>query len=104
VNWKNKKLFLSTEQLQEGIKDPSPESTDVIVRFDNGDTYVASFFTYEFVLRKRKEHKRSGKYLNGKYFWSDRMVIIEDCCRKSIKTVVDELKERGDFFTAFRKL
>ena len=97
-------VFISAEPLRRKGNGIDEEGADVIVLFDNGDTYAASFFTYDDISRSKLKNQHSGKFLNGKYFWAERMVVIENFKREDIEQVIEDLMTNGDFFSAFRKL
>lgn len=80
------------------------ESTDVIVLFENGKKYVASFFTYANIEEKRCQNKQSGEYLNGLYFWDKHMVLVEECTLNNIEQVIQNLMDEGEFQEAFERL
>ena len=80
------------------------DSTEAVVVFENGDTYTASFFTYQHIASLRRLHQQEDDFLNGKYFWVERMVLIDLISYESIQKVIDDLIEQGDFQSVFRKL
>ena len=84
--------------------DPHNGNTDVIVLLKNGETYVASFFTYSNILSLQQAHQANGEHLNGTYFQAPNMVLIDNCDLPTIQKVVDDLIEEGDFLQIFRKL
>lgn len=97
-------IILSVENQSSGNIDYEDEFTDVIILLENGDTYVASFFTYKNIEKQRAAHFVSGEFLNGKYFWADRMVLIENCALENVEEVVNNIIKEGNFFTVFKKL
>ena len=104
MNFSIRKIQLSIDkQWQNGI-DYKNENTDVIVEMQGGDIYVASFFSYDNIATMVKEHKISGEFLNGKYYWADGMVLVEKCDLEEVEEVVQYLIEEGDFQNVFRKL
>ena len=97
-------LYLSIEKESNDGFDASNENTDVIVVLDNGQKYIASFFTYSNISKLKLEHKKTGEYLSGKYFRVDNMVLIENCSKENIEEVVQYLIDEGDFEYVFRKI
>lgn len=87
-------------------------NTDVIVLIEEDDDfngkrearYVASFFTYKNIFKMKSRHYKSGEYLNGKYFYSKNMLLIDDCSIENIRIVVDHLIDEGGFREVFRKI
>lgn len=80
------------------------ENTDVIVEFESGEQYIASFFSFQSLNRIRSENLKKGAFLKGKYFWSQNMILIDDCKLETITPVVHHLIEEGNFKLVFRKL
>jgi len=97
------KIFLSAEYRIEGTGYEN-ENTDVIVLLEDGQKYTASFFTYDNIKEQQIKNRKSGKYLNGKYFWEKGMILIEKCSSEQIMDVVKDLILEGDFETAFQKI
>lgn len=99
-----KKIHLSVERSADEEIDYNNTDTDVVVEFSNGDTYVASFFTYGNLRDQVERNRATGANLSGKYFWVESMIFVDDCSPASIYQIVDHLIEEGDFQVAFRKL
>jgi len=99
-----KYIFLSGLTNQEDDAIIADGITDVIVSFENGEKYAASFFSYKAITKLNAEHEASGEFLNGKYFWSDNMLLIKECNRPIISEVIDALIDEGDFNIVFKKL
>lgn len=78
--------------------------TDVIVVFEDGAKHVASFFSFEGLELLREHHRKTGEYLQGKYFWAPNMLLIDVCSRERIGLVIKELIEEGDFEQVFTKI
>lgn len=97
-------IYLSLEQNGDESYDCTNENTDVIVALENGEKYIATFFSYDNIASLRTRHKLDGSFLDGKYFWMKSMVLIDDCCRKSIERVVLHLIDEGDFREVFLKI
>ena len=98
-------LVLSIEkQIHLDLIDYKSENTDVIVKLEDGTRYIASFFTYRNVVKLETEHQQNGEYLNGKYFWSNNLVLIESCSKENVLEVVEHMIDEGDFNQVFKKL
>ena len=104
MNHQIKKIFLSTLCEEGHTSHPIDDNTEVVVVFDNGDTYAASFFTYRNIESARKLHQSKGDFLNGKYFWVECMVLIDFISQENVLAVVMDLIDQGDFYSVFRKL
>lgn len=97
-------IYLSAEQQAESSFDYQQGNTDVIVLFENGDKYVASFFSYANLELIHRQHQESGDYLNGAYFWTKNMVLVLDCSMEKVRQVVDHLLDEGEFREVFQKI
>ena len=83
-----KDLYLSADpdSSDRGV-DHTNENTDVIVLVEacvddhqkRMEKYVASFFSYENINELKSHHLKTGDFLNGKYFFSKNMLLIDDC-------------------------
>lgn len=95
------KIILTKEVRRQQNLPIADDSTDVIVKMKNGAIYLACFFSYDSIEKYRQIHKKKNQFLGGKYFWSKGMLLIEDCVEGSIKQVVKDLINEGDFLSVF---
>lgn len=84
-------------------KNYEDDNCDVIVTFNNEDRYIASFFTFKNIETLRKNHSNSGECMNGKYFWSSDMFLIDNLKTDNVKSVIKYLIDNKEFETVFRK-
>ncbi len=87
-----------------GGKEFTNDNSDVWVEFENGESYVALFFTYQNIEWLKNKNQKTGECLSGKYFWSSDMMIIDSLDRRTVENVISELIETEDFFSIFKKL
>ena len=104
LEFKIKRIHLSSLDINEDEYDPKSGNTDVIVFLENDKKYIASFFSYANIEEMRLQHQKSGVFLDGTYFWDKHMVLVEECSLKTIETVVGDLIDEGNFQEAFREL
>ena len=91
---KKYKLWIEAECWSE-TWNPEDVNTDVKVVFDDGSSWVASFFTYKNIETLVKKNQHTGECLSGTYFWSSDMILIDKVERKKIREVIDNIIERG---------
>ena len=87
-----------------GGKEYINDNSDIFVELENGEKYVATFFTYQNIEWLRNKNQTTGECLNGKYFWASDMLIIERLDREIIETVVEELIRENEFNSVFTKI
>ena len=87
-----------------GGKEYTNDNSDVWVEFENGENYVASFFTYQNIEWLKEKNQNTGECLSGKYWWSSDMIIIERLDRNTIEEVIKELIRTNTFTSVFEKL
>jgi len=80
------------------------DNVDVEVIFENGEIYSVTLFTLKNIARLLKEYEVSGECASGFYFWASDMVLVNDLKNETIKTVLDDLVETGEFKHACTKL
>jgi hypothetical protein len=80
---------------------PLDENIDVEVTFDNGNRYVATFFTLENIRMLIQKYKRTGECHNGLYFWASDMIILERLTPENVQKAVVDLLEHDEFEAAF---
>lgn len=91
------KIWIEAEEWVEGEWDIHNDNTDVIVEFDNGERWLASFFTYSNINKLVEKNKATGECLNGKYLWSSDMILVDEVSRERIQEVVNYMINKGDF-------
>ena len=97
-------FFLTSEfHLDEKIDDFN-NNTDVVVQLRSGKKYIASFFSFKNIEYLRVEHQITKRFLSGKYFHVNNMVLIDDCSVGSIREVIDDLIEGGNFESVFKNM
>ena len=101
-----KNIWIETEEkgtIQSG-KAELNDNSDVIVTFENGEKYVATFFTFDNIEWLRQKSQKTGECLNGKYFFATDLILIDKLNREEIIEVINYLINQGEFFTAFDKI
>ncbi|HAA10513.1 MAG TPA: hypothetical protein DCE41_01985 [Cytophagales bacterium] len=99
-----KEIWIEAENWSEGQWNFENDNTDVIVRLENGDEYVASFFTYRNISDLTKKNKETGELLSGKYLWSSDMILIDRCSREDIEQVIEDLISSSELEDVFTKV
>jgi hypothetical protein len=81
--------------------DPVDDNIDVIVHFEDGTSYAASFFTLANIKRIQDGYSETGECSHGLYFWAAHMVIIESLTWANVESAVSDLIKSGEFKRAF---
>lgn len=97
-------IWLEAEQWADGEWDRDDDNSDVIVTFENGEKWIASFFTYRNIQTLVEKFRESGEYLSGAYFWGSDMILIDVLSRSRIESVINELLRRKEFEKAFDRI
>lgn len=97
------KIWIEAEVWEERQWDIYNDNIDVIVEFDCGDRWIASFFTYSNINKLTEKNKTTGECLNGKYFWSSDMVLVDEVSRERIAEIIEYLIDGGEFESIFKK-
>jgi len=98
---KIQKIFLLERNSEEEDITATKDNKDVVLLMENGEKYIASFYTYESIEAIRKENTESGNNLNGRFFWSKYMILTDSCELESITQIVEHLIDEGDFKDVF---
>lgn len=77
------------------------DNVDVFVHFENGEKYVGSFFTLKNIGTIMAHHKATGESLNGLYFCSTDMIIIDKLTSEGIRDTVRHLLQEDTFYVYF---
>ncbi|MFX3633582.1 MAG: hypothetical protein ACE3L7_24845 [Candidatus Pristimantibacillus sp.] len=96
-------IWIEAEQWAVGEWNIHDGNTDVIVTFEDGSRWVASFFTYKNIQTLAEKNQQTGECLHGKYFWGSDMVLVDECSRSRMEEVIEHLILQGDFEVIFDK-
>ncbi len=80
------------------------DNSDVILTFENGKKYVATFFTYDNIEFLRQKNNKTGECISGKYFWSKDLILIEKINRAEIELVISHLIKEEEFESVFKRM
>jgi hypothetical protein len=95
-------IRIEAEQWAPGEWEPMDCNSDVIVSFEKGAEWVATFFTYQNISKLAKQNQSTGECLNGKYFWATDMILVDELTRERVEQVVLHLIAVGEFESVFR--
>ncbi|OIK17212.1 hypothetical protein BIV60_00550 [Bacillus sp. MUM 116] len=98
-----KYIWIEAEEWADGEWNIEDDNTDVIVTFSNRSKWIASFFTYKNIQTLREKNKQTGESMNGAYFWSSEMVLIDLVSRERIVEVIEYLIENDEFNSVFTR-
>jgi hypothetical protein len=96
-------IWIEAEQWKDGW-DVENDNTDVIVEFKSGTRWVASLFTYSNISKLVEKNRSTGECLDGKYYWSSDMVLIDEISRERIEEVINHLICEGEFEAIFNRI
>jgi len=101
MNAQKYSIWIEAEQWAPGEWTPIDDNSDVIVTFENGARWVATFFSYQNILSLANKNRGTGECLDGKYFVATDMILVDEVTRPRIEEVVADMIERDDFETYF---
>jgi hypothetical protein len=101
MDYSKRHVWIEAEIWKEGSWDCYDCNTDVIVVFPNRSKWIASFFTCQNIETLRQKNLQTGDYMNGSYFWSSDMVLIDVISRERIEQLIDHLIKHDNFQSAF---
>ena len=104
MNGAIKKISLTAEHVGHEHVDYENLNTDVIVEFDNGDEYVAPFFSFKNLEGMIEEHKHSKEYLSEEYYKLLNAVLVNDFHNSKLLSVIEHMMVEGDFQVVFKKI
>jgi hypothetical protein len=96
-------IWIEAEQWPLGHWKPADENSDVIITFEDGSRWVATFFSYTHINTLVEKNRRTGECMSGKYFWASDMILVDEVSRARIEEVVRyliEINEFGQIFTS----
>ncbi len=99
-----KEIWLEAEEWEDGEWNPYDDSSDVIVTYENGEKWIASFFTYKNIHSLVEKNKLSGECLSGTYFWATDMILVDELSRSRVESVIDDLIREKELETVFDRI
>ena len=101
-----KNIWIETEEKGpiQGDFSEINDNSDVIVTFENGENYIATFYTYQNIEWLRQKNQKTGECLDGKYFYGTDLILIDKLNRVNVANVINHLIKEDEFFTAFNKI
>lgn len=99
-----KEIILTAENLEDAPVNYEDLSTDVIVNFENGDTYVATFFSHKNLKKTLEADLQSFDFSPDRYYRVLNMVVVEDFNKENLLSVIECMISEGDFQLIFKKL
>ncbi|RAW01598.1 hypothetical protein [Pseudochryseolinea flava] len=96
------KEIIITAQHQQVALDYENLSTDVIVRFENGDQYAATFYSSKSMERLVNAMDEGGEGVAQYELLQG--VLVKNFEEKKLYALVDDMLAEGDFQLIFKKL
>lgn len=90
-------IWIEAEEWAEGEWTPADDNSDVIVTIENGERWVATFFSYQNILSLAEKNRGTGECLGGKYFVATDMILVDEVTRERIEEVVADLLAQNGF-------
>ncbi|GLX69350.1 hypothetical protein [Paenibacillus glycanilyticus] len=103
MNFLKRYIWVEAEIWPVGSWDCKDNNSDVIVVFPDRSKWMASFFTYQNIDTLRQKNIQTGECMNGAYFWSSNMVLIDIISRERIEQLIDHLIEHDHFQSVFNR-
>ncbi|KAL3915557.1 MAG: hypothetical protein SGARI_008158, partial [Bacillariaceae sp.] len=88
--------LISFEFEEEGLEQGYHDNINVVVELENGEVYMADFYTISGIRKAQESCQRRGFYLGGKYLCGEfgAIILIDRCYEEDVVAVVyDILKE-----------
>lgn len=99
-----KKVILTVEYLDDQRPDYQNVNSDVIVEFEDGNKYAATFFTSMNLEKMIKDLEASDEFASGQSYKLLNIVLVKDFNNGDLTPVVDEMIAEGDFQLIFKKI
>lgn len=99
-----KEVWIEYENISDKPTDFADTNTDVTVSFSDGRRFAATFITYKNISSLSKKNNGTGELLSGRYFVGSYMILIENCKRDLIESVINDLIENKEFYKYFEQL
>lgn len=97
-------IWIEAESWRAGEWNVHDDCTDVVVTWEDGSRWIASFISYQHVKTLTEKNKRTGENLSGAYFWMSDMFLVDQVSRQRIEAVIQHLSKRGELKQVFHAL
>ncbi len=97
-------IVLTAEKLKNEPLDYDDLNTDVIVQFDNGDKYIATFFSHKSLVDMFEMDMKSGDFYLDQYYNILNMVLVRDFNNGDLHAIIENMIAEGDFQLIFKKI
>jgi hypothetical protein len=81
--------------------DPEDDNVDVYVHFEDGRSYIATFFTLRNIERLMEKDRRTGESGGGLHFWATDMVIVRRLDPETVRLAIEDIIASGDLEQVF---
>lgn len=99
-----KEIYIEAENWLQDQSNYEDDNTNVIVTMNNNRKYIATFFTYKNINSLKQKNNKTGECLRGKYFWASNMILIDNCSRNNIESVIKHLITENEFYQTFNEI
>lgn len=83
------------EIFREAPVDPEDDNVDVYVHFEDGRSYIATFFTLRNIQNLMEKDRRTGENDGGAHFWATDMVIVRRLDPETVRLAVEDIIAHG---------
>jgi hypothetical protein len=97
-------IVLTSEMQKDKPLQSGDLTTDVIVHFDNGDRYVATFYSYKCLNEMLETDMKSAAFFAKDYYRILDMVLVKDFNNGDLYSLIETMIAEGDFQLVFRKV
>jgi hypothetical protein len=105
MDGKVNKIILTAEYFHQGDIDYNDLNTDVIVQFEDGDKYSATFFSFQNLQNMIHEASYMDDKIGiGRYYKIMNMVLVKDFDQSNLRPIIDTMLAEGDFQLIFKKI
>lgn len=80
------------------------QNVDVIVKFEDGEQFSATFFTIDNIKALMNSYSTTGECHRGLYFWCVNMIIVRELSRRSVEETIQSLIDSEEFEQVFSKI
>lgn len=95
------RVWIEAEEWASGQWIPEDGNTDVMVTFQDGHRWLATFIAYKNIQTLTEKHRKTGENLFGAYVWISDMVLVDEISCSRIEAIIHDLLKQGEFESIF---